>query len=75
MTASECCPRLSGEGVKREDGQKYAAQGPSKIVALPVVHTLVTNSLNKRSFGSYVILLPLHARLGPLADIYDSIRS
>jgi hypothetical protein len=47
MTASECCPGLSGDSVKREDGQKYV----------------------KRSFGSYVILVGLRVRFGPVAEL------
>ena len=36
-------------------------------------HKQITTKLNKRSFGSYVILGQLHPRLD-VADIYDSIR-
>jgi hypothetical protein len=41
---------LSGHGVKREDDQKYAAQGPPKYSrCLLFSHKSITTELNKRS--------------------------
>ena len=57
---SDVARRLSGHGVKREDEQKYAAQGPPKYPrCLLFSHNPITTELNKCSvsYGSELFLL------------------